>query len=85
MDTVVIVAAGIVTLAAVTKAVVYLVGKLRQIGKLTEAVVLLTREDGWPNGATSLQASHRDLFEKVTRIEITLVELQTAVEQVLIK
>jgi hypothetical protein len=76
-------AAAIVALAAALKAAFYLIAKLRQTGKLMEALFELTREDGWPNGAESLQASHRDLFDKVSGIETSIKELQTAVEQVL--
>lgn len=43
----------------------------------------LTDEEGWPNGASSLKESHRDIYNRVAAVDLKVDELRSAVEQVI--
>lgn len=91
MDELLAALAAVVALAAAVRGIVYLYARweggvdwLVERRRRREILGELLAPDGWPNGAESLQASHRDLYDRVAGIDRNLIELTRAVEEVLV-
>lgn len=83
----------IAALAAALKSAEYLWRKGQEIGavlvvwveekkRVRHVLSELTAEEGWPNGADSLTAAHRDLYERVAGVDRKVDELTRTVEVV---
>jgi hypothetical protein len=72
----------IVAVAAALKAMQLLLNAALETARRARVLDDLTDEEGWPNGATTLKESHRDLYEKVSLIDLKVSEMQRAIEAI---